>query len=223
MSKGLHGIAFARNFLEVHPQCELLILEKYSQVGDVWGKGESLLTTTRCFDAHKTYKDRVFDDFWCQSSRRMACFSDVPLDLPPDARFANNNFQAKYVSEYLERYLGSHIYNEKRLRERIRLNAGVIAATRDDSAWTVRTSQSSEYSTSKRLVVATGLSSTPIVPSVLQSHTHRIPVIHQKDFGKHVDSSLGPSSAHQRFTVVGAGESAADLVYAALKHGKTVN
>lgn len=167
--------------------------------------------------------DRVFDDFWCQSSRLMSCFSDMALDLPPRAPLANNNFQAKYVTDYLERYLDNHVYNGKSLRQRVRLNAGVEAVTKDASAWTVRISQSFEHFTCKRLVVATGLSSTPVVPSILRAHADLMPVIHHKDFGKHADTLLRPDSTHQRMTVVGAGKSAADLVYAALKAGKAVS
>ena len=39
---GLYGIAFARCFLEVHPDRDLVILESDASIGGTWSKGQCL-------------------------------------------------------------------------------------------------------------------------------------------------------------------------------------
>ncbi|KAI4124944.1 MAG: hypothetical protein LQ338_004549 [Usnochroma carphineum] len=49
----------------------------------------------------------------------MAGFSDRAIELPPDAEIYHDIFEAKYVTQYLEDYVDSHIYDSRSLRDRI--------------------------------------------------------------------------------------------------------
>ena len=69
---------------------------------------------------------RLYDGFWSQSGLRMSGFSDVPMNLPPDAATYHDIFEAKYVTKYLEEYVDSHTYSGKSLRDRIMFKVKVL-------------------------------------------------------------------------------------------------
>lgn len=50
----------------------------------------------------------------------MSGFSDMPLTVPQDAEVFSDIFEAKYVTEYLEKYIDDHVYCERSLRGRIK-------------------------------------------------------------------------------------------------------
>ncbi|KAF4627203.1 hypothetical protein G7Y89_g10950 [Cudoniella acicularis] len=97
----LSGLAFARFYLDIHPQTKLAVLEAGDCLGGVWSSSRS------------------YDEFWTQSGRRMTGFSDVPLTIPSDAPLFYDTFEAKYVTRYLEDYVDTHIYDGVSLRSRI--------------------------------------------------------------------------------------------------------
>lgn len=55
----------------------------------------------------------------------MTSFSDVALQVPEGAPKLHDTFESKYVTQYLEEYVDSHVYNGSSLRSRIRLNTEV--------------------------------------------------------------------------------------------------
>lgn len=61
---GLYGIAAARTYLEVHPSCQLTVLDQDPSVGGSW-------------NARRNY-----EAFWSQPGLRMTEYSDMPLKLP---------------------------------------------------------------------------------------------------------------------------------------------
>ena len=70
-----------------------------------------------------------------------------------------------------------------------------------------------------KIIIASGLTSVPNMPSLPGREQFGNPVIHQKDFGQ---SNVLSASDIQKITVLGAGKSAADMVYDCVKAGKTV-
>ncbi|KAL6714953.1 hypothetical protein ACLMJK_007213 [Lecanora helva] len=203
---GLAGIAFARFYLDTHPDSNLVVLEKDGHIGGVWSAA------------------RVFDDFWVQSPLRMTSFSDVVLEIPKGAPNLHDTFEAKYVTEYLENYVDNHVYNGRSLRSRIQLNAAVHRAEKSRSGWilhfegpTLKTLQC------KMLAVAAGLTSSPVMPDISPSPAWSAPVLHHRDFGPNSSAILASSSPYKYITVLGGGKSAADMVYTAIKAKKKVN
>jgi dimethylaniline monooxygenase (N-oxide forming) len=154
----------------------------------------------------------------------MTSFSDVALELPEDTPKLHDTFAAKYVTQYLEDYVDSHVYDGKPLRSRIWFNAEVHSVEKIGSGWTLQVhgavSQSLRCS---KLIVASGLTSSPNIPEFPRNSDWMMPILHHRDFGAHSKAILETSSAYKHITVLGGGKSAADMVYASVKAGKYVN
>ncbi|KAF2869540.1 hypothetical protein BDV95DRAFT_577622 [Massariosphaeria phaeospora] len=201
---GLSGISAARFYLDVHPESNVVVLEKDTSIGGPWGKS------------------RMYPGFWSQSGIRMSGFSDVPFSVPKDAEVCNDIYEAKYVSDYLENYVDSHVYAEKPLRDRIRLDFAVGRITKALDIWIVEGEQdgASRSFKTKRLIVATGITSEPKMPILAGSSTFGGQILHQNDYGTFMTQ---PSSIAQKVAVIGAGKSAADAVYGLVKAGHEVH
>ena len=168
--------------------------------------------------------ERGFDAFWVQSPLRMTSFSDVALEIPKDAPRLYDTFEAKYVTQYLEEYVDSHVYNGSTLRSRIRLNLGIHSIRKSGGGWVLHTDGTlPESFQCVRLAVASGLTSSPMMPKLPSSHDWKVPILHHRDFGVRSKTILAGSSPYKNITVLGGGKSAADMVYASIKAEKNVN
>jgi dimethylaniline monooxygenase (N-oxide forming) len=153
----------------------------------------------------------------------MTSFADVALELPDDAPRLHDTFEAKYVTQYLEEYVDSHIYDGASLRSRIRTSTDVRLVEKHGDGWVLHfdgTESKSVYC--KKLVVASGITSLPNMPTFPRSPQWQVPILHHRDLGAH-EKILDPESAYRTITVIGGGKSAVDMVYGALKTGKDVN
>ena len=150
----------------------------------------------------------------------MAEFSDVPLDFPPEDQTHHGFFPASYITKYLEEYLDMHIYGGKTLRNRVLLGHKVTSAVKDASKWNVLCGASEEIFITRRLVVASGLTSKPHQPLLPNRAAFIGEVLHHRDFGQ---SSLLNNPRVVTVAVLGGGKSAADVVYACAKAGKSVS
>jgi dimethylaniline monooxygenase (N-oxide forming) len=190
----------------VHPEERVLILEKEQSVGGPWGKS------------------RIYPGFWSQSGIRMSGFSDVPLTVPHDAEVFNDIFEAKYVTEYLENYLNNHVYSGTALRERVRTGFAVSKVGKLADVWTVEgalPADGVQHSfKSKRIIIATGMTSAPRMPKFPGQEQFGGRILHQKEYGQFL-SEQPPS--YRKVAVLGAGKSAADMVYGLVKAGNKVH
>ena len=150
----------------------------------------------------------------------MAEFSDTPLELPPEDQTLHGFFPARYITKYLEEYLDTHIYYGKTLRDRVLLGHEVISTVKDAGKWNVLCRASEEIFVARRLVVASGLTSKPHQPLLPNRATFSGDVLHHRDFGR---SSLLKNPLVITVAVLGGGKSAADVVYACAKAGKSVS
>ncbi|KAI4205456.1 MAG: hypothetical protein LQ350_000499 [Teloschistes chrysophthalmus] len=150
----------------------------------------------------------------------MAGFSDQKLQLPHDAQTYHDIFEAKQVTEYLEQYVDSHIYQATFLRARILFGFHVISIQKLNGVWHVESLGGQKIRACK-IVVATGHTSRPSMPIVPDKEQFLCPIIHQKDFGKTSDE-IFDSTFLCNIAVLGGGKSAADMVYTAVKAGKKV-
>ena len=168
--------------------------------------------------------ERVFDAFWTQSPLRMTSFSDVALEVPKDAPKLYDTFEAKYVTQYLEEYVDSHVYKGSPLRSRVRLNSGIRSIEKSGGGWMLHVDGTApQIFQCARLAVASGLTSSPVMPRLPSGHDWKVPMLHHRDFGLHSKKVLAGSSPYKNITVLGGGKSAADLVYASIKAAKNVN
>lgn len=154
----------------------------------------------------------------------MTSFSDAVLEVPKEAPKLHDTFEAKYVTQYLEDYIDSHVYNGTSIRSRIRLNAEVCSVEKIRTGWILQVNGvvSLKLRCSK-LAVASGLTSLPNLPNFPRSRDWTAPILHHRDFGVHAKAILAASSAYQNITILGGGKSAADMVYGSIKAGKNVN
>ena len=154
----------------------------------------------------------------------MTSFSDVALEIPKDAPKLHDTFEAKYVTQYLEEYVDSHVYNGRPLRSRIQLNTEVRSVKKSGSGWILQVGGALPQSIHcVKLAVASGLTSSPVMPQLPRSHDYTVPILHHRDFGAQSRAILAASSAYKNITVLGGGKSAADMVYGSIKAGKNVN
>ncbi|KAJ8121495.1 hypothetical protein ONZ43_g2064 [Nemania bipapillata] len=203
---GLTGIIAAQRLLQAHPETQLAILERDYCVGGVWSER------------------RNYPSFWTQWTHGIAEFSDMRMERPPADDCMNDLFRAKYTTKYLEDYVDNMCHTGTTLRDRIQFNTEVLSIKKVDGQWqilctdTVSKSQRSIFAS--RLMMANGQSSVPNVPDFHGRERFLGKIVHSIDFGQ---SGIIQNEAVQHITVIGAGKSAADMVYEAAKAGKTVS
>lgn len=143
---------------------------------------------------------------------------------PPKDDVYYDFFKAKYTTQYLEDYIDHHVYAGQSLRHRIRFDFEVQTIRKHDSAWVLigqyKTNGEQTTIHTEKLVVASGLASTPSLPSLPFKERFEGPILHQESFGQ---SSILSTPSVQCITVIGAGKSSADMAYASIKAGKTVS
>jgi hypothetical protein len=151
----------------------------------------------------------------------MAEFSDLPMTRP--AKTLYDLYEAKYVAEYLETYVDEFRYEGKSLRDRMIFGFTVTNMEKNNGNWEVNggyndTQEKIVFRTPK-LMIASGLTSRPNMPSFPSQAKFKGSIIHQKDFG----ASSVLDSVEKHVTVLGGAKSAADMVYASVKAGKSVS
>ncbi|KAI6085551.1 flavin-binding monooxygenase-like protein-like protein [Hypoxylon rubiginosum] len=203
---GLTGIIAAQRLLQAHPETRLAILERDYCVGGVW--------STR----------RIYPSFWTQWTYGIAEFSDMPMEQPPKEDCMHDLFRAKYTTKYLEDYVRNMSHAGQTLRERIRFNTQVESIRKVNGQWKLQCidtiSKSQRTMFSSKLVMANGQSSVPNVPDFLGKEHFHGKIIDSIDFGQ---SDIIQDKSIQHIAVIGAGKSAADMVYESVKAGKTVS
>ncbi|KAI1347163.1 flavin-binding monooxygenase-like protein-like protein [Xylaria sp. FL0043] len=203
---GLTGIVAAQRLLQAHPELRLVILERDYCVGGVWSER------------------RIYPSFWTQWTHGIAEFSDMSMERPPAEDCMNDLFRAKYTTKYLEDYVDNMIHAGRTLRDRIHFNTHVKSIRKVNGQWlllcadTISSTERSIFSS--RLMMANGQSSLPNMPNFPDQEHFNGKIIHSIDFGQ---SDVIQDNQIQHVAVIGAGKSAADMVYEAVKAGKTVS
>ena len=142
---------------------------------------------------------------------------------PPQDDIYHEFFKAKHMTQYLEKYIDQHRFGGLSLREKILFSFNVLTVSKFDNKWVVsgeNEKKEAKIFHASKLIVASGLTSIPIMPVLPGKENFERPIIHQQDFGH---SSIISSTAIQNITVIGGAKSAADMVYASVKAGKSVS
>lgn len=132
-----------------------------------------------------------------------------------------NYIRGEDVAEYL------HTLAEKYdLYQRIRYNSPVTAITRDPLSreWLVKVSKtdgSVEEEHCEKLIMATGMTSTPFTPTDIPITNPAMELIHCGDLGERQDFLEGPIVKH--VTIYGGSKSAFDAAYMCAAAGKKVD
>ena len=151
----------------------------------------------------------------------MAEFSDSPMNLPPSEDRYFDFFPAKYVTQYLEAYVDSHIYDGTTIRERIHFSTRVMNVSKRLDEWHLAL-DSDKILRTPRLIDASGMTSRPFIPKHVGQNQFLGLQLHHKGFGQYQHKILDDPGI-DRIAVLGGAKSAADVVYACAKAGKAVS
>ncbi|KAL9620399.1 MAG: hypothetical protein Q9160_005099 [Pyrenula sp. 1 TL-2023] len=176
------------------------------------------------FDVIVIGAGRIYPSFWTQWTHGIAEFSDMPMERPPAEDCMYDLFRAKYTTKYLEDYIDNKSHVGQTLRDRVQFNTDVQAIKKINGQWQLlcvdTINKSPRELLSSKLMVANGQSSVPNIPNLPGKEHFNGRVIHSIDFGQ---SDVIENKLVQHVAVIGAGKSAADMVYEAVKAGKTVS
>jgi cation diffusion facilitator CzcD-associated flavoprotein CzcO len=195
----------AKTYLEVNPSANILILEAASSIGGVWAE------------------DRLYPELKSNNLLGTYEFSDFPMDPEIFGVNPGEHIPAEVMHNYLT-YYAERFDLISRIRFETKVNSAeykgpgkwLIKVTRgfiDDNAL-----ESDEIST-KRLVVATGLTSEPFLPTFTGGEVFGAPLFHSRDFLKY-ESTLETA---KKVAVFGGSKSAWDAVYAYASKGVQVD
>ncbi|KAG8664424.1 hypothetical protein FPOAC2_13371 [Fusarium poae] len=198
---GYYGLGAAKQYRVTHPHHSLAIFDANASVGGVWSN-ERIYPCLRSNNLLGTYE---YPDFSMATER----FGAKPLQYIP-AEVMHNYFEA-YAQEFgIDRHL--------------RLSTKVLSAEhQDDGGWLLEIkNEESELPTrvfAKRLIVATGQDSEPLMPHIRGQEQYNRPLFHSRDFQKYKDTVNTAKSV----TVFGGTKSGWDAVYAYATHGAQVD
>ncbi|CUS10332.1 unnamed protein product [Tuber aestivum] len=194
---GWFGLAAAKTYLQVDPHIDLTILESGETIGGTWSK------------------ERVYPNLLAQQRYGRYEYSDRNIEIEGGNR--NSFVPALKIHAYMNEYA-----EEFGVKERIRFKTFVsrVVRNKDGKRWDVWINDDSELMTCDRLIVATGLTSKPILPNV-PSEKPTPKIFHSRDLGSQYDYITSP--AVKNVTVYGGGKSAIDTIYSCVTNGKHVN
>ncbi|KAF2016942.1 flavin-binding monooxygenase-like protein-like protein [Aaosphaeria arxii CBS 175.79] len=199
-------VGAAQRLLQAHPDANLALLERDHCIGGVWSER------------------RIYPSFWSQWTHGIAEFSDMPMERPPAEDLMHDLFRAKYTTKYLEDYVDSKSHAGKTLRDRVQFNTEVQSIEKIDEKWQFRCANTVDGTQrtmiSSKVMMANGQASLPNVPNFPGKGNFQGKIIHSIDFGQ---SDVIKDKSIKHIAVIGAGKSAADMVYEAVKAGKTVS
>lgn len=169
----------------MYPTVELTIFEADRYLGGVWNR------------------ERVYDELLTESSLGMYEYSDEPVIC--------DRISGKHLSDYLETYARKYdLYRRIRFNVRVR---NFDKSTKKDR-WQLVIENEDEVLECDKLIVATGLTSTPSIPIIPTGVHFSIPQYHVRSLAK-----LQITSSHQHILVVGGAKSAYDAAYTMAKQG----
>lgn len=200
---GWSGLAAVKTYLEANPSSNVILLEAASSIGGVWAK-------------HRLYKG-------LKSNNMLGTyeFSDFSMDETSFGVKPGEHIPGHVIQSYLEKY-AEHF----QFTHRIRLGTRVrCAERRPDGSWLLTVSRSGDDSEegtleTKKLIIATGITSEPFLPTFNGQEVFTAPLFHSGDLRQHEEEILQPEN---RVTVFGATKSAWDAVYTCATSGLQVD
>ena len=207
-----------KTYLDVNPNAKVVALESASSVGGVWSQ------------------ERMYPGLRTNNLYGSLAYSDYPMDEKTFGVKAGEFIPGPTVHKYLSSY--AELFDIKR---RIRLGSWVHTVERSSSgAWLLDYSQSDSTSgagrtndgggvnqtqkqiLAKKLVISSGLTTDPCIPSLPGSESFNAPLFHAKYLlDNFPETSSTPAS--KNIVIYGSAKSAYDAVYAYASHGISVD
>ncbi|KAL4795198.1 hypothetical protein BDV19DRAFT_399040 [Aspergillus venezuelensis] len=247
---GWHGLAAAKTALSLDPSINLVVLDSAASVGGVWAE------------------ERVYEGLRTNNRVESYVYSDFPIEKAPTVPglvMPGEHMSGRAVHKYLKAYadhFGVH--------ERVRFNCTVESVEYRDAeevgagegegkVWIVQCTTAAAGAggrgpahadaeregcvsrwTTRKLILATGLTSQPRIPMFDGQGSFGAPLFHVKEFahyqnilfankpaagggGDQGENTGGDSTASAPITVLGGSKSAWDAVYTCASQGHEVN
>ncbi|CZR61898.1 related to dimethylaniline monooxygenase [Phialocephala subalpina] len=187
---GWFGLSAAKAYLELHPQEKILVLEASGSCGGTWSK------------------DRLYPGLKSNNIIGSYEHPDLPMSEAVYGVKPGEHIPAavlhRYLTDFAEKF---GVY------KRIRFDTRVDTVEPSSSGgWQlgVSTSKGPETVATKKLIIASGLTSTPNLPLYPGQEAFTAPFFHAKDFCIHGDVI----NTAKKAVVIGGAKSAFDVAYA---------
>ncbi|KAF2212814.1 hypothetical protein CERZMDRAFT_40830 [Cercospora zeae-maydis SCOH1-5] len=198
---GWFGLSAAKTYIQTHPGARALILESASSFGGTWSN------------------DRLYPGLKSNNFAGSYEHPDFPMD---EKTYGLEPGKDHIPAATLHRYL-TDFAKHFGIAERTRLNTSVKTITpTSDNGWQLHIASNdgpNETISTSKLILATGLTSTPNLPQYPGQERFKPTFIHAKDFAKNGD--LVHTS--KKTVIVGSGKSAYDCAYAFAEQGAQVD
>ncbi|KAH9905693.1 hypothetical protein F4778DRAFT_675358 [Xylariomycetidae sp. FL2044] len=187
---GLYGIQAAKTYIQLHPERKLILLDAGKSIGGTWSA------------------ERIYPGLKTNNIRAWIAYPDLPLtpekfDVQPEG-----HVRGEVVNEYLVAYA-----RRFKVTEHLRSLTKVISVEHaEKDGWLVNWREDAGPSGTihaSKLILATGHTSEPLIPSFPGQHTFTKPIFHSRDFAMHSDLL----KTAERIVVFGSAKSAWDAAY----------
>lgn len=204
---GWYGLVAAKTYLQLHPSVSLLVLDAETSVGGVWSRS------------------RIYPRLVVNQPTPMFEYADLSMKEAlgvPESSDITGEMMADYLEIYAKRF---------GVLERCRLGTEVIKVEREagDGSWvvTVRPTGAGgktygEGLKCEKLIMATGHTSMPKLPSNIDTSHYTGKTFHAKEIGKRYYDLLKDEDVNT-ITVVGGNKSSFEFAGMFALEGKKVN
>ncbi|KAF2757416.1 putative dimethylaniline monooxygenase [Pseudovirgaria hyperparasitica] len=197
---GWFGLAAAKAYIELHPDEDIQVLESAATCGGTWGR-DRLYPGLKSNNLHGTYE---YPDY---------PMSEALYGVAPGQHIPGAVLHA-YLTDYAKKF---GVYKRTQFNTKVTSLAPSAAG-----GWTITTTSDTkgpETIQTKKIILATGLTSTPNFPTYPGVEALNVPIFHAKDFCINGDTTKTAKHA----VVIGGAKSAYDVAYAYVDAGATVD
>ncbi|KAH7067873.1 hypothetical protein FB567DRAFT_252532 [Paraphoma chrysanthemicola] len=164
---GIHGLTMLKTYRDVHPNASIIVLDKGTSLGGVWAE------------------DRLYPGLRTNNHFRTFEFSGYPMSTE-GFDLKDDHIPGEHVTHYLHSYA-----KEFGLLSYLRFNSSVATAIDEgDAGWTLTVerltgAEKSQYHVkARKMIVATGLTSEPFMPTLQGRDDFDAPIYHTSEFAK---------------------------------------
>lgn len=195
-------MAASKQYHVTHPDEKLVIYEAGPSLGGTWSE------------------ERLYPDLKTNNLLGTFEYPDFPLDgKAVNLRHAKDHVPGEDANAYFKAY-ARHFGIDKLIQFNSKVTVAEHQETQD-GGWvlTIECGGKTSQIFTRRLIVATGLTTDPILPTFDGQESYGGLIYHAKDFGRYADTRKTAKNA----TVYGTGKFAWDVAYSYAKAGVPVN
>ncbi|KAH6979086.1 hypothetical protein EDB82DRAFT_448692 [Fusarium venenatum] len=195
---GWFGLAAAKAIHQILPSASLAILESAESCGGTWSK------------------NRLYPGLKSNNMKGTYEYPDFPMNVETYGVGPNTHIPGAILHRYLTDFARHFDIYDK-----VQFHTAVDLVERNgDAGWrlTVTSPSGNRFINTAKLVLATGLTSTPNMPSYKDAELFEAPLFHAKEFCKEA-----PNLKVKKAIVVGGAKSAFDVAYALVHDGAEVD